>query len=144
MEAIVTPHRGEFKALTGEALKGDPWSDIEKLIEASKALEATILLKAPIDVIVYGNNYRFNRTGNQGMTIGGTGDVLAGIAGAVYAKTNDPFESASIAAYLNGLAGDYIYYIEKDNPSPARIVEVLSRIINNVLDTHLTTYSIEL
>ena len=143
-KAIVTPHRGEFKALTGEALKGDPWSDIEKLIEASKALEATILLKAPIDVIVYGDNYRFNRTGNQGMTIGGTGDVLAGIAGAVYAKTNDPFESASIAAYLNGLAGDYIYYIEKDNPSPARIVEVLSRIINNVLDTHLTTYSIEL
>ena len=142
-KAIITPHRGEFKALTGEALTGDPWSDIERLVEASKALESTILLKAPIDVIVYGDNYRFNRTGNEGMTIGGTGDVLAGIAGAVYAKTNDAFESASIAAYLNGLAGDYIYYIDRDNPSPTRIIEVLPRIVNNVLDMHLTTYGIE-
>ncbi len=139
---IVTPHRGEFRALTGMELKGDPWSDLGVLKEASKSLEATILLKAPVDVIVHGDSYRLNRTGNPGMTVGGTGDVLAGIAGAIYAKTNDPFESASIAAYLNGLAGDYLYNIEGVNPSPIAIVDILPRIVNNVLEYHLQTYNI--
>lgn len=141
---IITPHRGEFKALTGETLKGDPLSDVGKLVKASKVLESVILLKAPIDIIVYGETYRFNRTGNPGMTIGGTGDVLAGIVGAIYARTGDPFESAAVAAYLNGLAGDYIYYKDRDTPSPTRIIEVLPRIINNVLDIHLTTYDIRI
>ncbi|MDX1748344.1 MAG: NAD(P)H-hydrate dehydratase, partial [Halobacteriales archaeon] len=46
-----------------------------------------------------------NRTGNPGMTVGGTGDVLAGAVGALCC-THPPVEAAAIAAYANGWAGD--------------------------------------
>ncbi len=139
-KAIITPHRGEFKALTGVKLSGKPLDDLPALTEASKKLEAVVLLKAPVDVIVYGEKYRLNRTGNPGMTIGGTGDVLAGITGALYARTNDPYTAAAVAAYLNGLAGDYIYYIQEGIPSPTAIIEVLPRITTNTLEYHTQTY----
>jgi NAD(P)H-hydrate epimerase len=46
-----------------------------------------------------------NRTGNPGMTVGGTGDVLAGAAGAL-ACVLPPIQAAAVAAYANGRAGD--------------------------------------
>jgi len=39
------------------------------------------------------------------MTVGGTGDVLAGAVGALAART-DPFQAAVVGAYANGRAGD--------------------------------------
>lgn len=142
--AVITPHRGEFKALTGVELTENPYVDYRYVTNASKVLESTVLLKAPIDIIAQGDDYRFNKTGNPGMTVGGTGDVLAGIVGAVYAYTGDPYMSASIAAYLNGLAGDYLLRVLGENPLPTKIVNVLPRVINEVLEVHLRTYGITL
>lgn len=51
---------------------------------------------------------KINRTGNAGMTKGGTGDVLAGLIAALACK-NDLFLSGVAGAYLNGLAGDRLY-----------------------------------
>ncbi len=48
----------------------------------------TVLLKGVIDIISDGAEVRANRTGNAGMTVGGTGDVLAGLTGALFAKHN--------------------------------------------------------
>ena len=48
---------------------------------------------------------RFNRTGDPAMTVGGTGDVLAGIAGALLCQL-PAFEAACLAAYVNGRAGE--------------------------------------
>ncbi len=137
---VLTPHRGEYKSLTGETLPTDINRAIERLIEASKRLEATILLKAPIDMIIMGEKYKLNKTGNPGMSIGGTGDVLAGIVAAFLARTRDPFVAAYTAAYINGLAGDYLVSIKKEIPSPTRIIEVLPLILSNPLETHLETY----
>ncbi len=138
--AVLTPHRGEFKALTGIELQGNPLIDAQKVVEASSKLEAAILLKAPIDIIAFNGKYRLNRTGNPGMSVGGTGDVLTGIVAAALAKTNDPFTAASIGAYLNGLAGDYLSKIMQDLPTPTKLIEVLPTIINDVLGIHLRTY----
>jgi NAD(P)H-hydrate epimerase len=63
------------------------------------------LLKGPDDVITNGSRTRINRTGNPGMTVGGTGDVLAGVTGAVFSLL-DPVPAASVGAYLTGTAGD--------------------------------------
>ena len=49
-----------------------------------------------------------NRTGNVGMTKGGTGDVLAGLT-AGFAAKNDPLTSALAGIYLSGLAGDKLF-----------------------------------
>lgn len=101
---ILTPHRGEFEHLCGEpASDRDGWeSAVQRLADS---LEHTILLKGPEDVITDGNRTRINRTGNPGMTVGGTGDVLAGVTGAMFA-TVDPVPAGSLGAYLTGRAGD--------------------------------------
>jgi NAD(P)H-hydrate epimerase len=101
-ETIYTPHAGEFARITGTTLSSDP------LLRAHAARDAkiagTVLLKGPIDVITDGDRVRFNRTGCAAMTVGGTGDVLAGVCGALLCHL-PAFESACIAAYVNGRAG---------------------------------------
>ncbi len=101
-ETIYTPHAGEFFRMTGINLPGD-------LIERGRAvkearLPGTVLQKGPVDVISDGNNVRFNRTGSPIMTAGGTGDVLAGVTAALFVRL-PAFESACVAAYVNGRAG---------------------------------------
>ncbi len=139
--AVITPHRGEFKSLTNIDLGKDYLEKIDVLKEASTRLEATILLKAPVDIVVEKDRVRYNKTGNPGMTVGGTGDVLAGITGAVLAKTREPYTSACIAAYINGLAGDYLYHIEKKQPTPTNIIKVLPKMVRETLEVHITVYN---
>ncbi len=99
---LCTPHRGELAAMggpTGEEI--DPTS-----IEAFAAeLGATILLKGPTDIVSDGERSRLNRTGHPGMTVGGTGDVLAGVAGGL-APGLGPLQAAALAAYVTGRAGE--------------------------------------
>lgn len=136
---VLTPHRGEFKAFTNIALSGKPVEDMEKVVEAAKTLNATILLKAPIDIISDGYQIKLNKTGNPYMSIGGTGDVLTGIVASILAKTNNPFISACVGAYINGLVGDYLLH-EKKTVSPINIIKTLNYVINNPLEIHVKTY----
>lgn len=101
-ETIYTPHAGEFARISGEVLPNDT---VGRARVARKAgIKGTILLKGDTDIITDGTRVRFNRTGDPAMTVGGTGDVLAGIAGALLCKL-PAFEAACIAAYVNGQAG---------------------------------------
>ncbi|MBS3761004.1 MAG: NAD(P)H-hydrate dehydratase [Halodesulfurarchaeum sp.] len=101
---ICTPHRGEFQDLGGTAKTDrEGWAAEASALAAE--LGQTILLKGPDDVIADGKRTRINRTGNPGMTVGGTGDVLAGVTGAMFA-TLDPLHAAALGAYLTGTAGD--------------------------------------
>lgn len=101
---LCTPHQGELQKMGGET--ADDWRERADLVEAFAAdIGQTLLVKGRYDVISDGEETRVNRTGNPGMTVGGTGDVLAGAAGAL-ASTLDPLPAAAIAAYANGAAGD--------------------------------------
>jgi NAD(P)H-hydrate epimerase len=107
--AVLTPHAGEYAILTGKKL---PQSLKEKVSEVQKTaaeLNVTLLLKGPIDVVSNGKRFKLNFTGNPGMTVGGTGDVLSGIAGAFLAQGADSFEAAVAAAFVNGAAGDFVF-----------------------------------
>jgi len=110
LNGVITPHTGEFKILTGINLPSEEnkgWIDRIKIIkEQAKKLKITILLKAHYDIISDGERVKINRTGNPGMTVGGTGDVLAGITSTFLAWENTPFRAATAAAFINGLAGD--------------------------------------
>lgn len=104
-ETIYTPHGGEFARITGKTL---PMDTIGRARAARIAgISVTVLLKGHIDVITDGTRVRFNRTGNPAMTVGGTGDVLAGIAGALLCHL-PAFDAACIAAYVNGRAGERV------------------------------------
>jgi NAD(P)H-hydrate epimerase len=104
-ETIYTPHAGEFTRITGKTLPVDTIG--RATIARSAGIRGTVLLKGHIDVITDGTQVRFNRTGNPAMTVGGTGDVLAGIAGALLVHL-PAFDAACIAAYVNGRAGERV------------------------------------
>mgnify|MGYP000974548262 CR=1 FL=1 len=78
-------------------------------IHVAAKLEFTILAKRRIDIISDGVTTKLNRTGNAGMSVAGTGDVLAGEAVALLSKQVSPFNSARMAAFLNGTAGDLAF-----------------------------------
>ena len=101
-ETIYTPHAGEFARMTGT----EPPADLVARGRCVKAAAAggTILLKGPVDVVSDGRRVRFNRTGTPAMTTGGTGDLLAGVAGALFCQV-PAFEAACTAAYASGRAG---------------------------------------
>lgn len=103
-DLICTPHAGELRAMGGQST--DDWRERTDLVaEFAASLEVVLLVKGAYDVVSDGEETRVNRTGNPGMTVGGTGDVLAGITGALAASLR-PLQAAAIAAYANGTAGD--------------------------------------
>ena len=86
----------------------DDWRERMDLVASyADELGATLLVKGAHDVVSGGETTRVGRTGNPGMTVGGTGDVLAGITGAL-ASGHDPVTAAGIAAFVNGRAGDLV------------------------------------
>jgi NAD(P)H-hydrate epimerase len=106
---VITPHAKEFEALTGSPLPKDHDERGDAVTEAAARLGFTILAKRRIDIISDGITTKFNRTGNAGMSVAGTGDVLAGETVALLSKQVSPFNSARIAAFLNGTAGDLAF-----------------------------------
>ncbi|MBI5224336.1 NAD(P)H-hydrate dehydratase [Candidatus Micrarchaeota archaeon] len=98
----LTPHMLEFASLFGK-----PASE-QTVVEMASKCNCVILLKHPDgDLVSDGYEIAKNFTGNEGMTKGGTGDVLAGLLAAIACK-NDLFTSAKSAAFLNGYAGDLL------------------------------------
>jgi len=106
-QPIITPHAGEFRMLGGE-VSADLDERCELVMDFSTRNRVVTLLKGDIDVISDGRAVRINQTGNPGMTVGGTGDVLAGVVGAIFAKT-DALAAASAGALIVGTAGDLAF-----------------------------------
>ena len=99
---ILTPHRLEFE----NVFKCDATPEnVEKM--AAK-YDVTIVLTGYVDFISNGKENWQNKTGNAGMTKGGTGDILAGLITA-FASTNHPLPSALAGAFLNGYVGDKLH-----------------------------------
>ena len=106
---VITPHAGEFKDLTKVKLDRNLLNRKKKVEEWAKRLGITILLKGPVDVISNGVRTKLNDVHNRAMTVGGTGDVLAGIVGGLLSKGVEPFNAAMIGAFLNGSAGNVAF-----------------------------------
>jgi len=118
-ETIYTPHAGEFARITGvvsipscegEALKERAELVLEetrKIVHVTPSQSCTILLKGAVDVISDGHQLRFNQTGTPAMTVGGTGDVLAGVCGALLCHLPG-YHAAALGAWIVGSAGEEI------------------------------------
>ncbi|WP_284008533.1 NAD(P)H-hydrate dehydratase [Haloarcula pelagica] len=105
-DLLCTPHQGELLGMGGET--SDDWRERTDLVESFAAeLGVTLLVKGPYDIVSDGDRTRVGRTGNPGMTVGGTGDVLAGLTGAL-ACVQAPLDAAALGAYANGAAGDRV------------------------------------
>ncbi len=131
---LLTPHSTEFGIFSGRKVgKGLGIDEKEKIVrEVAKKHKCCMLLKGKIDVISDGAMLKFNDTGNAGMTVGGTGDVLSGLCGAFASMGNPLFESASAAAFLNGLAGDRAFRKKGYGLIGSDLLEELPLILKNI------------
>jgi NAD(P)H-hydrate epimerase len=112
----------------------------ERVRKEAARLDATILLKGNIDIASDGSRTRFNRTGNPGMTVGGTGDVLSGIAGALLAQGISSLQSAVAAAFINGVAGGRVVKEIGYHMSPGHLIEKIPCVIEDALQERLRAH----
>jgi len=104
--AVLTPHAGEFSAIAGKAPSHDLKTRMNEVRTMADKAGGVFVLKGDTDVVSDGEHVRLNRTGNPGMTVGGTGDVLAGIISGLMAQGVGSFQAAAAGAFINGAAGD--------------------------------------
>ncbi|HEX9865773.1 MAG TPA: NAD(P)H-hydrate dehydratase [Acidimicrobiia bacterium] len=96
---VVTPHAGEFERIAGTeagALAAGAYS---------KKTGATVLLKGNPTLVSDGSAPVLVRTGGPELASIGTGDVLSGVIGALWARGLDPHTAAVSGAYWHGVAG---------------------------------------
>lgn len=123
---ILTPHAGEFARLGG-TVNGDRQTAAEVM---ARELGAIMLLKGRGTVITDGETTYINPTGNPGMAVGGSGDVLAGIITALLGQGLHPLEAAACGAWLHGAAGDICAAeIGQYGMLPTDMVAVLPRLL---------------
>lgn len=126
--AILTPHSGEFRRVFGK----EPSE--ENIMEVAGDMGVTVLLKGKRDIITDGKRLKYNLTGNSGMTVGGTGDVLAGIAGALFAVNNDAFWTASASAFISGFAGDMCFEEKSYSFTAMDVIEKIPEAVKKILE----------
>lgn len=99
---ILTPHDGEFARLGG-ILTEDRMTSARDFAEQ---MGCVLLLKGHRTCISDGEVCYENTTGNPGMAVGGSGDVLAGMIVSLLGQGIAPLEAAACGAWLHGAAGD--------------------------------------
>ena len=99
---ILTPHVGEFLRFGGE-LGEDA---VASAVRFSREWNCILLLKGHRTCITDGLSVYRNETGNPGMAVGGSGDVLAGMIVSLLGQGLAPLEAAAAGAWLHGAAGD--------------------------------------
>jgi len=133
---MVTPHAGEYAILTGNKPSSVYSERVLQVQKAAASLNATVLLKGPVDIVSDGERVKLNFTGNAGMTVGGTGDVLSGVAGAFLAQRMDCFEAAVAAAFVNGAAGDFVFEELGPHMVATDLIRYLPAVLNDPM-SHL-------
>ena len=123
---IMTPHEGEFRRLTGI----NPENRISAAMDAALDMNVIMVLKGHETVITDGSCCYLNRTGNPGMAVGGSGDVLAGIITGLLGQEIAPLEAAACGVWLHGAAGDICAEsVGQYGMLPSDMLEVLPRLL---------------
>ena len=125
--AILTPNRKEFKLLFNVK------QEEKSITHMAKKYNCIINSKGPTNIVCSPDKCVEIKGGNAGLTKGGTGDVLAGLAAAFLAK-NDPFLAAASASFITKAAADELYQKVGTNFSADdladRIPETLNKLTN--------------
>ena len=123
---VLTPHAGEFARLGGDISQGR----VAAAETAAKDLNCIMLLKGHATVVTDGTTTYINSTGNPGMAVGGSGDVLAGIIAALIGRGIEPMQAAACGAWLHGASGDLCAAeIGQYGMLPTDMVNVLPRLL---------------
>ena len=123
---ILTPHDVEFSRIGG-VLNQDRCASAADL---ARDLGCIVLLKGHETVITDGNRCYLNHTGNPGMAVGGSGDVLAGMIVSLLGQKIEPLTAAACGAWIHGAAGDLCAKeLGQYGMLPSDMVEALPRLL---------------
>ena len=104
--AVLTPHAGELATLLDvdrDEVESRPLHFAQR---AADAFDNVVLLKGRHTVVAAPDGcIRVNTTGTAWLATAGAGDVLGGLIGALLATGLEPFDAASVGAWLHGAAG---------------------------------------
>ncbi len=125
---ILTPHLFEFKLFFSNIIDDlgidindlylskniidyrkihDTITNFQKIVNEIKG---TVIVKGEFDLVINSKKFKINKTGNSGMTVGGTGDALAGLTCGLFSQGLDSFNASVLGIYINGKAGDMALY----------------------------------
>lgn len=154
-DLIITPHLSEFKSFFKGILLDEDMGDFERAVnlndrdnldfikvnekidtlhKITSKLNGSVILKGKYDFIFHGNRLKINRTGNPGMTVGGTGDALAGICLSLLSQGLNSFDAAMLAPYLNGKAGDLAYEAQGYGFGAQDLTQYLGAVMSGLID----------
>lgn len=123
---ILTPHPGEFHRMGGD----DSIAREDSAVAFAREYGCILCLKGNGTVITDGERCYVNPTGNPGMAVGGSGDVLAGIVVSLVGQGIPPLEATACAAFLHGAAGDLCAgELGQYGMLPSDLLEVLPRLM---------------
>lgn len=103
---VLTPHPGEMARLIHEDISYVQQNRIDVSKAFAKDYGCILVLKGANTVVTDGVNVLINTTGNAGMAMGGTGDMLTGMIASFIAQGMKSFDAAASAVYIHGLCGD--------------------------------------
>ena len=154
-DLIITPHASEFKSFFKSLISNEDMDDFEKALnlndkehldfrkvndkidaihKITKNINGSVILKGKYDFVFNGNRLKINRTGNPGMTVGGTGDALAGICLSLLSQGLNSFDAALLAPYLNGRAGDLAYESQGYGFGAHDLTQYLGAVMSGLID----------
>lgn len=105
---IVTPHPGEYKRIFGEGAGKDEAEQIMNVRKMTERYQITIVLKGPVNVVCDKDKVALIKRSTPAMTVGGTGDILSGLAAGFLSKMK-PFDASILGVYFNGVAASLAY-----------------------------------
>jgi NAD(P)H-hydrate epimerase len=142
-DIILTPHIFEFKSFfkCNDNLKLDIDSydfgkvdeNITEFQKITRQIKGSVIVKGQYDLILSGTKFRINKSGNPGMTVGGTGDALSGICAGLLAQDLNSFDASCLGVFINGLAGDEAYNVKGNGFSATDLVSYIGNVIKNGL-----------
>lgn len=104
---ILTPHVGEFSRLSGRSVEGIGADIPGQASQYAREHGCICVLKdAPTAVGAPDGSCWINTTGNNGMSTGGSGDVLTGMIAGLLGQGTEPLQAALLGVWLHGRAGD--------------------------------------
>jgi len=128
--AILTPHAREFRLLSKQPA-GDS-RDVKTRKAAARAAAAAhrtaLLLKGHVSVITDGRRMKLNDAGVSAMAVGGAGDVLTGLIGAMLAKGLSPFDAGRVGAFVSGRAGEIAFETLGHSLKPTDMIDAVPRV----------------
>jgi len=124
---LITPHRSEARTLLGGVAT-------DETLHAFARPDRVILAKSVVDLITDGRRWQHNPRGNPRMAVGGTGDVLAGVAAGIMARGATPFDAARMAVLWVTIAGDGLWETHGPCYDALHLIDALPATLRSLLE----------